>query len=291
MTAFSAGVNLLLAATKIVAGVFGGSYALIADGIESAADIVSSLIVWSGLRFAVLPADAKHPYGHGKAEPIATAIVSMLLLGAAVMIAVQSLHEILNPHEPPKKFTLVVLVAVVIVKEFMFRLSWRTGSALDSAALKADAWHHRSDALTSAAAFVGISIAVLGGKGFETADDWAALVACGIIAWNGVRLLRGALDEMMDAAVSPGVVAAVRELAGDVEGVVEIEKCRVRKSGLHLAVDIHVVVDGDLTVRHGHAIAHQVEARLLTSEHRVNDVVVHIEPAGEERRPFGSGTV
>jgi cation diffusion facilitator family transporter len=285
MAVVAALVNLLLAGVKIVAGVLGGSYVLIADGIESTADVVSSLIVWSGLRFAALPADANHPYGHGKAESIASAIVSILLLGAAVMIAVQSLHEIQNPHDAPAPFTLVVLVVVVIVKELMFRLSWRTGSALDSAALKADAWHHRSDALTSAAAFVGITIALVGGKGFETADDWAALVACAIIAWNGIRLLRIALDEIMDAAVSPAIVNEVRKLAGDVQGVVEIEKCRVRKLGLHLAIDIHVVVDGELSVRSGHAIAHQVEAKLLNSKHRVNDVVVHIEPAGEERRP------
>lgn len=285
MAAFSAVVNLLLAAAKIIAGVMGGSYVLIADGIESSADIVSSLIVWSGLRFAALPADENHPYGHGKAEPLATTIVSLVLLGAAMLIAVQSVRELLSPHEAPKKFTLIVLVAVIVIKEAMFRLSWRTGSALDSAVLKADAWHHRSDALTSAAAFVGISIALIGGKGFETADDWAALVACAIIAWNGVRLLRGALDEMMDASVSPDVIAEVRRTAGDVEGVVEIEKCRVRKVGLHLALDIHVVVDGDMPVRRGHQIAHEVEAKLRNSQHRINDVVVHVEPAGEERRP------
>jgi cation diffusion facilitator family transporter len=285
MAALSAVVNLLLAAAKILAGVLGGSYVLIADGIESSADIVSSMIVWGGLRFAALPADANHPYGHGKAEPIATITVSLVLLGAAVMIAMQSVHEILNSNEAPKKFTLVVLIAVVAIKETMFRLSWRTGSNIESAALKADAWHHRSDALTSAAAFVGISIALLGGKGFESADDWAALVACGIIAWNGVRLLRGALDEVMDASVSPIVVEQVREIAGNVDGVVEIEKCRVRKVGLHLALDIHVVVNGDLPVRRGHQIAHEVEAKLRNSQYPINDVVVHIEPAGEERRP------
>lgn len=285
MAVFSAVINLLLAAAKIVAGVLGGSYVLIADGIESTADIVSSVIVWGGLRFAALPADANHPYGHGKAEPVATIIVSLVLLGAAVMIAIQSVHEIMNPHEPPKKFTLLVLIAVVAIKEAMYRLSWRTGSAMESAALKADAWHHRSDALTSAAAFVGITIALIGGKQFVTADDWAALLACAIISWNGVRLLRSALDELMDASVSPLVVQEVRRLAGGVDGVVEIEKCRVRKVGLHLALDIHVVVDGDLPVRRGHKIAHEVEAKLRNSQHRINDVVVHIEPAGEQRRP------
>jgi cation diffusion facilitator family transporter len=191
---------------------------------------------------------------------------------------VQSVREIITPQGPPEKFTLFVLIGVIVVKELLFRRVSQTGASLHSAVLKADAWHHRSDALTSAAAFVGILIALVGGPSFETADDWAALVACGIIAWNGVRLLRGTLDEMMDAAVAPEIVREVRKLAASVDGVVEIEKCRVRKSGLHLALDIHVVVDGDLTVRRGHAIAHEVEAKLRASQHRINDVTVHIEP-------------
>ena len=271
-------VNIVLAGVKIAAGVVGNSYVLVADGIESAADVFSSFVVWSGLRVAALPADANHPYGHGKAETIASAIVSLSLLGAAVIIAAQSVREINAPQGPPEKFTLFVLIGVIAVKELLFRRVSQTGVSLDSTVLKADAWHHRSDALTSAAAFIGILIALVGGPRFETADDWAALVACGIIAWNGIRLLRGTLDEMMDAAVAPEIVREVRNLAASVEGVVEIEKCRVRKSGLHLALDIHVVVDGDLTVRRGHAIAHEVEAKLRASQHRINDVTVHIEP-------------
>jgi cation diffusion facilitator family transporter len=271
-------INALLAGIKIAAGIFGNSYVLIADGIESTADIFSSVVVWSGLRVAVIPADENHPFGHGKAESVASVFVSLLLLGAALLIAVQSVHEILTPHRSPAWFTLPVLFAVIVIKETLFRLAFRAGSSLESTALKSDAWHHRSDALTSAAAFVGISISLVGGPGYESADDWAALLACGIIAWNGLRLLRVALDEVMDAAVSPEVVAGVRRLAADVEGVIATEKCRIRKSGLHLAVDIHVVVDGGLTVRRGHDIAHQVKDRLLQSPLRINDVTVHIEP-------------
>jgi cation diffusion facilitator family transporter len=271
-------INAALAAIKIATGVLGNSYVLIADGIESAADVFTSFVVWAGLRVAALPADANHPYGHGKAETIAGAIVSLSLLGASFIIAVQSLREILSPQGPPRAFTLVVLIVVIVIKEFLFRRVAQAGASLGSSALTADAWHHRSDALTSAAAFVGISVALVGGPGFETADDWASLVACAIIAWNGVRLLRGTLDEMMDASVSPETVAAVREIASQVEGVVAIEKCRVRKLGLHLALDIHVVVDGDLSVRRGHAIAHEVVEKLRASHHNVNDVIVHIEP-------------
>jgi cation diffusion facilitator family transporter len=271
-------LNGLLAAVKIAAGILGHSYVLIADGIESTADIFSSIVVWSGLRVSIIPADEKHPYGHGKAEPIASIIVSFLLLGAAVLIAVHSVHEIRTPHRAPAWFTLPVLLVVIVVKETLFRFAFRTGRTLESTALKSDAWHHRSDALTSAAAFVGIVIALAGGRGYESADDWAALAACGVITWNGLRLLRGALDEVMDASVSPDVVAAVRDLAASVEGVMAIDKCRIRKSGLHLALDIHVVVDGGLTVRRGHEIAHLVTDRLLSSAYRINDVTVHIEP-------------
>ena len=272
-------INAVLAAIKIAAGVIGNSYVLIADGIESTADIFSSVVVWGGLRVAVIPADENHPYGHGKAESVASMLVSMLLLGAALLIAAQSVREIMTPHQAPHWFTLPVLLAVIVIKETMFRLAFRVGSSIESTALKSDAWHHRSDALTSAAAFLGIAIALIGGPGYESADDWAALLACGVIGWNGFRLLRSAMDEVMDATVSPDTVASVRRLASGVDGVIGTEKCRIRKIGLHLALDIHVVVDGDLSVRHGHEIAHLVKEQLLASQHRINDVTVHIEPA------------
>ena len=278
ISALAVAINLLLAIGKIVTGVFGNSYALIADGIESTADIFSSLIVWGGLRIAVKPADANHPFGHGKAESIAAVVVSLMLLGAALLIAVQSIREIRTPHHAPEWFTLVVLLGVIAIKETLYRLVFKVAHSLESSSLKGDAWHHRSDALTSVAAFIGISIALLGGPGFESADDWAALAACSVITWNGLRLLRGALDEVMDASAPAEIVGLVRRLAGGVEGVAEIEKCRIRKSGLHLSMDIHVAVDGGLSVDRGHAIAHQVKDRLLDSQLPINDVSVHIEP-------------
>lgn len=279
-------VNAGLASIKIAGGIIGHSYVLIADGIESTADIFSSFVVWSGLRVSAIPPDDDHPYGHGKAEPIASVVVSLILLGAAFLIAVQSVREILTPHQAPGWFTLPLLLVVILVKELMYRYAFKTGRLLESTALKGDAWHHRSDALTSAAAFVGIAIALIGGPGYESADDWAALAACGVIVWNGLRLLRDALNEVMDASVSAEVVSAVRSLASGVDGVVAIDKCRVRKVGLHLALDIHVVVRGELTVREGHDIAHAVKDCLVRSPHRINDVTVHIEPAA--RRVPGS---
>jgi len=223
LSGLAVGINLLLAVGKIATGVLGNSYALVADGIESTADIFSSFIVWSGLRIAVKPPDANHPFGHGKAESIAAVVVSLMLLGAAALIAVQSIREIRTPHHTPEWFTLVVLVCVIVIKETLYRFVFKVGHSLESSSLKGDAWHHRSDALTSAAAFVGIAIALIGGPGFESADDWAALAACTVIAFNGLRLFRGALDEVMDASVAPEVVNFVRAIAAEVEDVAGIE--------------------------------------------------------------------
>jgi len=274
----SIAVNIILAIIKITTGIIGNSYALIADGIESTMDILSSLIVWGGLRISIKPPDKSHPFGHGKAESMAGMVVAISLLIASVVIAVQSIREIQTPHHSPAWYTLVVLVGIIITKEFLFRKMTRIGDILESSALKSDAWHHRSDALTSIAAFVGISIALVGGSGFEVADDWAALLACSVIMYNGVRLLRPALNEVMDGAAPEDIEEQIRKLASQVDGVIEIEKCRIRKSGIGLLMDIHVVVQGDISVREGHKIGHDVKNHLLQSELQITDVTVHVEP-------------
>ncbi len=267
-----------LATVKIGAGVLGNSYALIADGIESLLDIFSSLVVWGGLRIAAIPPDQNHPYGHGKAEALAALAVSLTLLLAAAALAVQSVREILTPHHAPAPFTLAVLAAVVLVKEALFAWISRLGRAIRSTALAADAWHHRSDALTSAVAFVGICLALVLGEGWESMDDWAALVACGIIGFNGVRLARLAVADVMDAAASPELERGIRDTARGVPGVLDVDKCFARKSGLGWLVDLHVVVDGRLPVTEGHRIGHEVQRALRASALGVLDVLVHIEP-------------
>jgi len=275
-------ISAVLAAVKIISGIAGNSYALIADGVESMMDIVSSLAVLGSLRMAAQPPDDKYPYGYGKIEPLAALVVSVALFVAALGIAIQSIREILTPHHSPAVFTLVVLIGVVAVKEAMFRLLNKTGVDVGSTAVQADAWHHRSDALTSLAAFIGISIALVGGEGYEAADDWAALFACAMIFYNGVRLFRTGLRDAMDAAVAPELEERIRETGLEVDGVLEIEKCLVRKSGLIHFVDIHVVVDGEVSVSRGHEIGHDVKNALLTEDLRILDVAVHIEPAGLE---------
>jgi cation diffusion facilitator family transporter len=270
--------NVVLAIAKVITGIVGNSYALIADGIESTTDVVSSLIVWGSLRIAAKPPDNKHPFGHGKAESLAGILVSVLLVAAAIFIAYQSVREILVPHHAPAWYTLVILALVVLIKGTLSSYVSRVGGEIESTALKSDAWHHRSDAITSLAAFVGISVALFGGKGFESADDWAALLACSIIVYNGIRLLKPALDEVMDAAVTEDVEQRIRHIAGGVNGVLDVEKCRIRKSGLSLLMDIHITVDGTISVNEGHRIGHIVKDRLIASKLPIEDVVVHVEP-------------
>jgi cation diffusion facilitator family transporter len=272
-------VNLIFAAVKILGGIFGNAYVLIADGIESTLDIAGSFIIWGGLKFAARPPDETHPYGHGKAEPIAAVIVAFGVLAAATGLAIQSVREILTPHHGPAPFTLIILIVVIVVKETLFRYVNRIGRHVESTAVQTDAWHHRTDAVTSAAAFIGISVALIGGEGWQSADDWAALFACAVIAANGVRLLRPAFYEIMDTAPSGEIVDLVRNAAASVPGVIEVEKCFVRKMGLIFYVDLHVGVEGSISVHDGHHIAHEVKRAIQQSDPRIADVLVHIEPA------------
>jgi cation diffusion facilitator family transporter len=270
--------SFFLAAIKIFAGITGNAYALIADGIESLTDIFTSSLVLTGLYFASKPADEDHPYGHGKAEPFAGVAVSIGIFIAAMIIVVQSIHEIITPHHAPASFTLIVLVLVIVTKESLFRFVIKVGTSVNSIAVKSDAWHHRSDAITSVAAFIGISIALLGGKGYESADDFAALFASVIIIINAYRIFKPALFELLDTAPPAQVVHKVRDVAIKVENVMSIDKCFVRKMGFDYFVDIHVLVDANLPVHKGHEIAHKVKDELMKEYSNISDVLVHIEP-------------
>lgn len=277
-TILGIGVSLVLIFVKGIAGHLGHSYALIADATESGADILSSGLLWIGLRVALKAPDKEHPYGHGKAEPLAAIAVSFFLIAAAVWISYNAIYFINTPHELPKSFTLWVLIVVIAVKEFMYRFVISIGNKINSQAVKADALHHRSDAITSVAAFIGISIAIIGGKGYEGADDWAALIASALIFYNAVVILRPAMAEIMDAAPSNEIVLKVRDIARSVPDVIDIEKCYVRKTGFDYIVDIHIEVDGNKSVTEGHEIAHQVKDAILKSDLRVLNVLVHTEP-------------
>lgn len=270
--------NLFLVVIKGSAGILGNSNALIADAIESSSDILTSIVIIIGLRIAAKPADKDHPYGHGKAEPIAGLVVSISLFIASAVIIFKSVHEITIPHSAPAPFTLWVLVIAVITKEFLFRYVLSVGSAVESVAIKNDAWHHRSDAITSLAAFIGISISLIGGKGYEKADGYAALVASVIIIFNAFRMLKPAVMEIMDTAPQSDIKEEVIKAAQQVDGVLYIDKCFVRKMGFEFFVDIHIIVDGNISVHDGHLISHKVKDTLIKKLPRIADVLVHIEP-------------
>jgi len=277
-TYFSIVGNTCLAIIKGLAGVFGNSYALIADAIESTTDIFSSFLVLFGIKYSNRPADANHPYGHGRVEPLITFLVVGFLITSATIIAYESIANIGTPHELPKPWTLIVLGAIIIWKEYSYRLVMKRGIQTNSSSLKADAWHHRSDAITSVAAFVGISIALFLGKGYEAADDWAALFASAFILYNSYLIFRPALGEIMDEHLYNDLEAEIRKIALSVEGIIDTEKCFIRKSGMKFHVDLHAVVDGTISVKDGHDIAHLLKDTLRENIVELGHVLIHIEP-------------
>ncbi len=280
-------VNLALALVKGAAGILGHSYALVADAVESTADVITSTGVLVGLGYAAKPADEDHPHGHGKAEPLAAAFVAFALFGAGIFVAVESVHLIHTPHKSPAPFTLIILLAVLAIKEALFRFVKDVGDDVGSTALKSEAWHQRSDAITSAAAFIGISIALIGGKGYETADDWAALLASAVIGFNAVSILRNAIGELLDKAPPDELSAQICSAAIQVPGVLGTHKCFVRKVGLDYFVDLDILVDGELSVREGHDLAHSVQDKLKVEIPIISRVLVHVEPIDEYgRRPL-----
>jgi cation diffusion facilitator family transporter len=277
-TYFSIIGNTCLALIKGIAGFFGNSYALIADAIESTTDIFASFLVLFGIKYSNRPADKNHPYGHGRAEPLITFIVVGFLITSATIIAYESISNIQTAHDLPKPWTLLVLGAIIIWKEYSFRLVMRRSLETNSSSLKADAWHHRSDAITSVAAFIGISVALLLGKGYESADDWAALFASGFILFNAYLIFRPALGEIMDEHVYDKLIENIREVSHQVEGIIDTEKCFIRKAGMKYHVDLHAIVNATITVKEGHDLAHKLKDRLQRELPELGHVLIHVEP-------------
>lgn len=277
-TYFSIIGNTSLAIVKGLAGFFGNSYALIADAIESTTDIFASFLVLFGIKYSNKPADDNHPYGHGRAEPLITFLVVGFLITSATIIAYESIQNIGTPHELPKSWTLYILGAIIIWKEYSFQLVMKRSKETNSSSLEADAWHHRSDAITSVAAFLGISIALYFGKGYESADDWAALFASGFILYNSYKIFRPALSEIMDEHLYDELVEEIRVVSLTVPGVIDTEKCFIRKAGMQYHVDLHARVEGTITVREGHDIAHDLKDTLRAKIPSLGHVLIHVEP-------------
>jgi cation diffusion facilitator family transporter len=270
--------NILLAIIKGLTGYFGNSYALIADAIESTTDVFASCLVLFGIKYSTRPPDDNHPYGHGRAEPLITFAVVGFLLISATFIAYESIANISTPQVAPESYTLYILAAIIIWKEVFYRIVSRKGDETNSTSLKADAWHHRSDAITSLIAFIGISVSIYLGEGYETADDWAALIASGFIVYNAYLIFRPALSEIMDEHLYDDFIEDVRRISATVEGVMDTEKCFVRKMGLTYHVDLHLIVDGEITVTKGHDIAHRLKNELQRQIPEISDVLIHVEP-------------
>lgn len=277
-TWFSIVGNILLALLKAAVGFFGNSFALIADAIESTTDIFSSILVMIGIKYSNKPPDKTHPYGHGRVEPLVTFIVVGILIVSAGVIAFESISNIRTPHELPRSYTLWFLAVIILWKELSYRFVMRKSKETNSSALKADAWHHRSDALTSIAAFIGISTALIFGEGYESADDWAALVASGFIVYNCYLIFRPALGEMMDENAYPEIEENIRKISMTVDGITGTEKLLIRKTGMTYHVELHANVDGDITVRAGHEISHKLKDRLKHEIPGLANITIHIEP-------------
>ncbi|MDI6046452.1 cation diffusion facilitator family transporter [Flavobacterium yafengii] len=277
-TYFSIVGNTCLAIIKGLAGFFGNSYALIADAIESTTDIFASFLVLFGIKYSNKPADKNHPYGHGRAEPLITFLVVGFLITSATIIAYESIINIGTPHQLPKPWTLIVLGAIIIWKEYSFRVVMKRSIQTNSSSLRADAWHHRSDAITSVAAFLGISVALILGNGYESADDWAALFASGFILYNSYQIFRPALGEIMDEHLYDDLIEQIRIVSLQVDGIIDTEKCFIRKAGMQYHVDLHAIVDSNITVKEGHDLAHKLKDTLREEMPELGHVLIHVEP-------------
>ncbi len=277
-TYFSIIGNTLLAGIKLVSGFIGNSYALIADGIESMTDIFSSFFVLLGFKYAQKPPDENHPFGHTRIEPLVTFLVVAFLVTSATIIAYESVVHIRTPHKSPESWTLIVLAVIILWKEASYRYVIHKSKQINSSSLRADAWHHRSDAITSVTAFIGISIAVLFGEGFENADDWAALFASGFILYNSYLIFRPALGEIMDEHLHDDLVEEIRKVATEVEGILGTEKCFVRKAGMKYLVELHAMVDGTITVDEGHFLAHKLQDKIQEEIPEISHITIHVEP-------------
>lgn len=277
-TVIGIAVSSVLAIIKGIGGVTGNSYALIADALESTADIFTSGMLWLGLRWSLRPPDKEHPYGHGKGEALISLGIAIVLTAAAILIAIKSVQNIITPHKIPEAYTLIILVFVILAKEILYRFVLKTGKEINSGALKADAIHHRSDAITSAAAFIGISIGLIGGPGYEVADDYAALFASAVIIVNACMIARPAIGELLDEDLDPDLNKEVIALAERVHNVTQVEQCRIRKMGSFKIADLHIWVDKNLTVEEGHRISHEVKDQIQKAHPLFADVMIHIEP-------------
>jgi cation diffusion facilitator family transporter len=279
-------LNGVIGGAKLAAGILGHSYALLADAAESFTDVFSSSISLFGLKVAAVPADGSHPAGHGRAETLASAAVALAIIAVGGLIFWHAMLSLGEHRLAPNPRTLLVLVPVILAKEWMFHRLRARGKAIGSVAIMTEAWHQRGDVVTSIAAFVGIMMAWIGGPGWSHADSWAAMVASVWLVGVGLWLLNPSLHELMEGSVDPALLSFVRQTALSCTGTLGTDKIWIRKLGMRLMIDLHIVVDPAISVQEGHRIAHEVKDRIQAELPQVLDVMVHVEPYEADKMDF-----
>jgi cation diffusion facilitator family transporter len=278
VTLVGAAVNLVLAALKFLAGIFGFSTALIADAVHSLSDLATDFIVLVGLKLGRAPADGKHQFGHGRLETLTAALVGLGLIGTGFYLGYEAGLDIYhNTMHNPTWLAIAGALVSVLGKEALYRWTLTVGKRIQSAAVQANAWHHRSDALSSVAVLIGVGAAIINPE-WHILDAYAALVVSLLVCKAGLDIVWEAVKEFTDHAPTSEVLNDIQRCALNVKGVVEIHDLKVRASGGRYHMELHVVVDGSLNVREGHAIAKEVEACLLGDLPLVERVIIHIDP-------------
>ena len=269
--------NVILTFIKIFGGILGKSNAMIADGLHSASDIISSIGVLIGNKIAKTPNDKEHNYGHEKAETLVSFLLSMLLIYVALKISFNGVNSLLNLEniQVPTLLPLVISVISIGIKEYQYRITIKVAKKINSPSLKADAWHHRSDALSSVAAFIGIGGSLLG---FKALDPIATVIVGLFVAKVGFDIFKDAINELMDYSIDEKDESQIISIANSTKGVLNIGELRTRKHGSMAYVDLTICVNKDLTVLEGHEIANKLEISILEELQIVKGITVHVEP-------------
>ncbi|MEW9078464.1 cation diffusion facilitator family transporter [Terrisporobacter glycolicus] len=269
--------NVILTFIKILGGILGKSNAMIADGLHSASDIISSIGVLIGNKIAKTPNDKEHNYGHEKAETLVSFLLSMLLIGVALKISLNGFNSLLHLEDVqvPTFLPLIISVISIVIKEYQYRITIKVAKKINSPSLKADAWHHRSDALSSVAAFIGIGGSLLG---FKALDPIATVVVGLFVAKVGLDIFKDAINELMDYSIDEKDESQIIAIANCTDGVLNIGELRTRKHGSMAYVDLTICVNKDLTVLQGHEIANKLEISILEELQIVKGITVHVEP-------------
>ena len=275
-----------LAVVKIITGLMAGSTSVVADGLESAGDVLASGLVFLGLTLAAKPADWNHPYGHGRAETLTGLLVGLMLLGAGAAISGHALLRAGDVHPPPAAYAIWPLIASIGIKSALCGVKFRFGKKIGSTSLAADAWNDAVDIVSGVTALAAVGLTLYDPQRFLAADHYGGFAVGVIVIFTGLRVTRDTGLQLMDTMPSERMMQTIREVAHQVSGVEGVEKCFARKTGLQYHVDLHLEVDPEITVRSSHNIAEQVRNRIRREVDWVADVLVHVEPSPNHyRRP------